>query len=154
MGLSAIGTVHTLAASLSLLTGAIQLIRTRRDTLHRRVGYVYAGAMGVNNMSALTIYEFTGGFNIFHALALYSLFNVGMALRPMLVTPRPYQWLRIHYLWVAWSYLGLSAAALTEFLVRVVGLPGWAGAGAATPPVFLVGGWLILRFAPRRRPVV
>ncbi|MBI3789461.1 MAG: hypothetical protein HY275_01100, partial [Gemmatimonadetes bacterium] len=107
----------------------------------------------VGNLSALVIYKFTGGFNVFHALALYSLFNVTMALRPMLVRPRPYQWRRIHYMWVSWSYAGLGAAAVTETLLRVVGLPGWMSAAIGTPPVVLLGWWLIERHAPAARPM-
>jgi len=152
MALSTVGASHLLAASLSLATGAFQLLRTRRDTLHRRVGYVYVGAMAVNNVSALTIFRFTGGVNVFHGLAVYSLVSVALAIRPMLVTPRPYQWRRIHYQWVAWSYAGLCAAALTEFLVRVVMLPGWLGATVGTPPPIVLGGLLIRHFAPAPRP--
>lgn len=151
MALSAIGAGHLVAASLSLCAGAFQLIRTRRDALHRRVGYAYVSAMAVNNVSSLTISKFTGGFNVFHALALYSSASVGLAIRPMLATPRPYQWRRIHYQWVAWSYAGLCAAALTEFLVRVVMLPGWLGATVGTPPAIVLGGLLIRRFAPGLR---
>jgi len=152
MALSPLGAGHLLGASLGLATGAFQLLRPRRDRLHRRVGYVYVGVMAVTNVSALTIFRFSGGFNIFHALALYSLASIALAIRPMLVTPRPYQWRRIHYQWIAWSYAGLCAAALTEFLVRVVLVPGWVGAAIGTPPPIVLGGLLIRHFAPPPRP--
>ncbi len=152
MTLSSIGIAHTAGASLGLVTGAIQLLRPRRDTLHRRVGYVFVTAMAVSNLSALAIYQFTGRFNIFHALALYNLLGITLALRPMLQSPRPYQWRRIHYQWVAWSYAGLCAAAATEFLLRVVHLAGWVSAIVGTPPVILLAAWLIHRFAPPLRP--
>lgn len=152
MALTPIGTAHMAAASASLIAGAFQLLRPRRDALHRRVGYGYAAAMVVNNGSALTIYQFTGSFNVFHALAIYSLFCVVMALRPMLIHPRPYQWRSMHYQWVAWSYAGLCAAASTEFLLRVIHLPGWFSAILGTPPAIL-GGWVLIRkYAPARRP--
>jgi len=152
MALSNIGTAHVVAATLGLLSGAIQLTRTRRDATHRRIGYVYVSAMAISNVTALLVYRFTGGFNIFHALAIYNLFNVSMALRPMLANPRPWQWRRQHYMWVAYSYAGLSAAALTEFLVRVMGMDGWLGAAVGTPPVILIGAVLIHHFAPPLRP--
>lgn len=152
MALSPFGIIHLAAASSSLLAGAFQLIRTRRDALHRRVGYFYVGAMLLNNGSALTIYVFTGGFNVFHALARYSLFNVTMAMRPMLVNPRPHQWRRMHYMWVSGSYAGLFAAATTEFLVRVMLVPGWMGAVIGTPPTMIVASILIPRLAPALRP--
>ena len=151
MPTSPLGYLHLVAASLSLILGAFQLIRPRRDQLHRRVGYTYVGAMVVNNVTALTVYQFTGGFNIFHALAIYSLFSIGMALQPMLVSPRPWQWRRKHYMWTAWSYAGLSAAAVTEFLVRVIHVPGWLSAPLGTPPVVLIAALLINRYAPPLR---
>jgi hypothetical protein len=116
------------------------------------VGYAFVAVMTVSNLSALAIYKFTGGFNIFHALAVYNLVAIGLALRPMLQNPRPYQWRRIHYQWVAWSYAGLCAAAATEFLLRVILLPGWLSALVGTPPVILMAAWLIRRFAPAPRP--
>ena len=151
MALSAIGTVHMAAASLGLATGITQLVRTHGDAFHRRLGYVYVGAMTISNGTALAIYEFTGAFNIFHALALYNLFSIAMALRPMLVKQRPYQWYRIHYMWMSFSYAGLSAAALTEFLLRVVGMEGWMSAVAGTIPVMGIGTVLIFKFAPPLR---
>ena len=130
--------------------GAEQLLRKRRDQLHRRLGYVYVTSMAINTLTALTIYKFTGGFNIFHALALYSLFCITMALRPMLATPRPLNWRSMHYQWVSWSYVGLCAAAATEFCVRVLFMEGWFASIVATIPV-VVGGWfLINRLAPPR----
>jgi uncharacterized membrane protein len=151
MALSAIGTVHVVAASMGLATGVTQLIRTRGDTFHRRLGYVYVGAMTISNGTALAIYEFTGAFNIFHSLAVYSLFSIGMALRPMLVKPRPYQWYRMHYMWMSYSYAGLSAAAATEFLLRVVHMAGWTSAVVGTIPVMAIGSVLIFKFAPPLR---
>src|SRR5215470_3249861 len=77
------GPFHVAAAVVSLATGAVQSVRPKGDRLHRGTGYVYAVSMVVTNVSALLIYRFTGRFNVFHALALFSLFSVGMALRPM-----------------------------------------------------------------------
>ncbi len=139
------------AASLGLVAGAIQMLRPRRDRLHRQVGYVYVGVMAVNNLTALGIYEFTGGPNIFHGFAVYSLVSITLALRPMLIKPRPWQWRRMHYMWIAWSYVGLWAAAVVEFLTRVVLLPGWFAAAVGSPLVVLAGWPLINRFAPPRR---
>jgi uncharacterized membrane protein len=151
MPTTTLGYLHLVAASLSILLGAFQLIRTRRDQLHRRVGYTYVGAMAVNGITALTVYEFTGGFNIFHGLAIYSLLSIALAVQPMLANPRPLEWKRKHYMWVAWSYAGLMAAAVTEFLVRVVHAEGWLSAALGSPPVIILAAFLIPRFAPPRR---
>lgn len=91
MPTSFLGYLHLVAASLSIVVGAFQLLRTRGDRIHRWSGYVYATAMAVNGFSALTIYRFTGSINVFHALPQYSLVSVGLALRPMLVSPRPFE---------------------------------------------------------------
>lgn len=152
MALSTVGTVHMVAASLSLATGAFQLIRTRRDALHRRVGYTYVFAMLVNNVAALTIHEFSGGFNVFHAFAIYSLISISLAVRPMLVNPRPYQWKRIHYMWIAWSYAGLSAAAVTEGLLRIGHVSWQLATLGGSFPVIAIAALLIARFRPPLRP--
>lgn len=151
MSLSTLGMVHTVGASVGLATGAFQLLRPRQDALHRRVGYCFVAAMVLANVSVLAIYKFTGGFNLFHGLALYNLLGVALALRPMLQKPRPYQWRRMHYMWIAWAYTGLCAAATTEFLLRVLHFPGWTSAAVGTPPVILLGWWLIRRSAPPLR---
>ncbi len=151
MPTSFLGYLHLVAASLSMVVGPVQLLRTKGDRIHRWSGYVYAAAMAVNGLSALTIYRFTGSFNVFHALALYSLLSVGLALRPMLVSPRPFEWRRMHYMWTTWSYAGLMSAGTTEFLVRVVHLDGWLGAAVGSPPAIILGAILIPRFAPPRR---
>lgn len=140
--------LHTVGASIGLVTGAFQLLRPQRDTVHRVVGYSFVGAMAVSNVTALTVYEFTGRFNIFHALAIYNLVGVSLALRPMWMRPRPYQWRRMHYMWIAWSYAGLCAAAVTEFLLRVAHVPGMLSALFGTPPVILLAWFLIRRYAP------
>src|SRR5258708_487467 len=102
-----LGWVHLLTAVSSLGAGGVQCLRRKGDWLHRRSGCVYALAMTVTNLSALFIYRFTGGFNLFHGLAIVNLFSVAMALKPMIQKPRPKNWLRTHYMWILWSYVGL-----------------------------------------------
>jgi uncharacterized membrane protein len=113
------GAIHTAAASVGIITGATQVIRTQRGTFHRRLGYTYIGAMVVADISVMAVKEFTGSFNFFHALAAFNLITMALALRPMLMKPRPYQWKLNHYMWICWSYAGLLAAGMTEFLLRV-----------------------------------
>ena len=143
------GQFHIAAAVVSLATGAVQSVRPKGDRLHRGTGYVYAASMLLTNLSALLIYRFTGRFNVFHALALFSLFSVGMALRPMLQKPRPANWLLTHYMWILWSYVGLWAATVTEILVRVVRVSGWTSAAVGTALVMAIGAGCIVKFAPR-----
>ena len=150
------GWFHTILSSLGIIVGAEQLIRTRRDRLHRWLGYVYVLSMLAADLAILTVYRFNGHFNVFHVGALVNMFCVGMALRPMLVRPRPRQWKLIHFMWIAWSYVGLLCAALTEFIIRTQPLPG-RGATIlatilATSFVGLVGAFLIYKFKPAPVP--
>lgn len=77
---------------------------------------------------------------------------LAMALRPMLAKPRPVEWRLIHYMWVSWSYVGLLAAALTEFIIRTQPL-GSRGASIvatvlASTLVGILGAVMIQRFRP------
>ena len=146
------GWIHTVLATVGILAGAGQFLRTRRDQLHRRVGYVYVASMTVADLSILTVYRFNGGFNAFHVGAIANLICLGMALRPMLAKPRPRQWRLTHYMWVGWSYVGLLAAALTELIIRTQPL-GNGGTIIATvvasTGVAVVGALLIQRYRPK-----
>jgi hypothetical protein len=62
----------------------------------------------------------TGHFGIFHALALFSLFNTLMGLGFAIF--RSGDWIRRHYFWMGMSYFGLLAAAFAEAMVRVPAL--------------------------------
>ena len=74
----------------------------------------------------------------------------------MWTRPRPLQWKLKHYMWICWSYVGLLAAALTEFIIRTQPLPG-RGATIlatilATSLVCGMGAWLIARHRPKPVP--
>ena len=43
--LTVAGWIHTVLSTTGIVVGAEQLVRTRRDRLHRRLGYVYVTAM-------------------------------------------------------------------------------------------------------------
>jgi uncharacterized membrane protein len=151
--LTAAGMAHTVLSSLGLVLGAEQMLRRRRDRWHRWFGYAYVAAMVAGDLAILTVFRFNGHFNAFHVGAVANLLCIGMALWPMLARPRPLQWRLKHYMWISWSYVGLWAAALTEFIVRTQPIPG-RGASivvtiAATSLVCGVGAWLIGRNRPR-----
>jgi uncharacterized membrane protein len=146
------GAIHTAAASVGLLTGATQVIRTRRDRFHRRMGYVYITAMTIADLTVLGVYEFTGSFNGFHALAMFNLFSMAMALRPMLMNPRPYQWKINHYMWIGWSYVGLCAAGVTEFLLRVPKVNWVTSTLVGSFGVMIIGGIVVTKLRPALRP--
>ena len=116
--LTVAGWIHTVLASVGILVGAEQVLRRRRDVLHRRLGYLYVASMLIADVSILTVYRFNGHVNAFHAGAIMNVVCIAMALQPMLSRPRPRQWRIKHYLWMCWSYVGLLAAALTELIIR------------------------------------
>jgi len=152
VGLTVAGWIHTILSSAGIVVGAEQLLRKRRDRLHRWLGYVYVTAMVTADCAILTVYRFNGHFNAFHVGALANLLCIGMALHPMLAKTRPRQWKIKHYMWMSWSYVGLLSAALTEFIVRTQPLPG-RGASLiatvlATSFVCVVGALVIQRHKP------
>ena len=156
VGLTVAGWIHTILSSVGIVVGAEQLLRTRRDRLHRWFGYVYVVAMVTADFAILTVYRFNGHFNAFHVGAIANLVCLFMALRPMLARPRPLQWRLKHYMWICWSYVGLLSAALTEFIIRTQPLPG-RGATiiatiVATSFVCGLGAWLISRYRPKPFP--
>jgi uncharacterized membrane protein len=156
VGLSVAGWIHTIFSCIGILVGAEQVLRTRRDRLHKWFGYVYVTCMVIGDLAILTVYRFNGHFNAFHVGALANLLCIAMALQPMLARPRPLQWKLKHYLWICWSYVGLWAAALTEFIIRPQPLPG-RGATlvatiVATSIVCGMGAWLIRRHRPAPAP--
>jgi uncharacterized membrane protein len=145
------GAIHTAAASVGIVTGATQVIRTTRGAFHRRLGYVYIGAMTIADLTVLGVYRFTGSFNFFHGLALFNLFSMAMALRPMLMKPRPFQWKINHYMWICWSYVGLLAAGVTEFLLRVPKVNWVTSTLVGSFGVMIVGGMIVMRLRPKPR---
>jgi uncharacterized membrane protein len=147
--LTTIGWFHLAFAAFGLVTGAIQLLRRKGDRLHRALGYAYVYGMIVANATALTMYRFTGSFNVFHAGAVVNFVCIIAAMIPVLRTPRAPDWRMKHYRWMSGSYIGLVAAAATEFSVRVLPLGSrgavWIAAGVVTLAVSVIGSVLIRR---------
>jgi uncharacterized membrane protein len=150
--LTPVGAIHTTLALLCVVVGAVQLIRPKRGGGHRARGYAFVYAMLVADGAAMLLYRFTGAFNIFHIGAMVNLITVVAAIVPMLQTPRPANWRHRHYYFIAWSYVGLIAAASTEIIVRL-GQPAtrgvaWSITAIVTAFVSLVGYLLIQRYRP------
>jgi uncharacterized membrane protein len=114
---SFVGWIHISAAFAALGLGFVNVVMRKGTPLHRLVGVFYVFAMLVLNAAALSIYELTGHFEIFHALAVLSLFTTMMGLAAVIF--RRGDWVRHHYRWMGWSYFGLLAAAFAETMVRV-----------------------------------
>lgn len=156
-----IGKLHLASSLLALAVGAWVVMRSKGTATHRRIGWVYAISMLTLNVTALMIYRLTGTFGPFHIAALVSLAGLIAGLVPAW-RRKPDNWLDHHYFWMAYSYLGLVAAAFAETATRVPAVQAFAG--GPTPvfwgtvivvsiAVFVIGGRVIRgRFENTTRP--
>jgi uncharacterized membrane protein len=154
-----LGQLHVGTAIVALASGAWVLRQRKGTRQHRRVGWVYAIAMFALNVSALLIYRLTGTFGPFHVAALISLGTVMAGIVAARRRKRGNRdWLRKHYAFMTWSYVGLVAAAVAEIATRAPAIQ--AIAGGPTPAfwvtvalvslaVFIFGGAMIRRRQPR-----
>ena len=115
---SPIGLIHTIVASLAVITGTIVLLNKKGTTFHKRVGYVYAVSMLLMNITAFGIYRLFGGFGVFHVLALVSLVALFGGMYPVLNRNKVKNWYIDHIRVMGWSVVGLYAAFAAEISVR------------------------------------
>lgn len=123
---------HTGCGVLALVLGAWIFLARKGTRAHVRAGWAYVASMACLNGSALGLYNLTGRFNTFHALALFSLATVAAGVAQVLGRRRWQKWMWRHYQYMAWSYVGLLAATCNEAFVRIPPLQRWA-AGTTTP---------------------
>ena len=66
--------VHATAATLALVLGPVNIIRRPKgDTIHRRIGFVWVGAMYLLIATSFGIRELRPGhFSLFHALSIFT----------------------------------------------------------------------------------
>ncbi|HEX8907033.1 MAG TPA: DUF2306 domain-containing protein [Longimicrobiaceae bacterium] len=160
--MSPLGWLHLAAALAALAAGAWVLLRPKGTALHRRVGWAYAASMLLLNGTALLIYRLTRVFGPFHVAALVSLATLVAGVVPAWRRRPPGAWVERHYFFMAYSYLGLVAAAFAETATRLpvarafAGGPTaafWATVAAVSAAIFAAGAWLIQRrFGPTVRP--
>lgn len=124
-----LGPLHLSAAVLALISGAaVLVVRPKGARWHRRLGWIYVGAMLSVNATALLIYKLFGGFGPFHVAALISLVGIVFGTRAAVRARRsrlarqPFAraaWAERHYMWMTWSYVGLLAAFASETITRL-----------------------------------
>ena len=133
---SPIGLGHFFAALIALVIGPVSFLRRKGDRLHRLLGYTYVSVMAVVNVSALTMYELTGGPNLFHFFAALSLATIVPGVWCVLRARRTgrRELLISHYYFMSWSYFGLLAAFVSQVATQVRVMPG------GIPPFVAVGG--------------
>jgi uncharacterized membrane protein len=155
--MTSLGYFHFATSLVALISGAFVLFRAKGTTMHRRVGWVYVASMVALNASALSLYRLTGTFGPFHMAALISLMTVAAGVVAARQRKRANRtWLRRHYFFMSYSYLGLVAAAIAETATRwpalqeVAGGPTfafWTTVVIASVAVFIVGGIVVRRRA-------
>ena len=65
-------TIHAIAASGVVLLAPVQLVRRAKDRRHRAIGRSWVVLMYFVCISGMFIYSLTGGFTVFHALAVFT----------------------------------------------------------------------------------
>lgn len=146
------GALHLGAASLALALGPVVFLRRKGDGVHRAIGALFAAAMLVVNVTALSMYAMSGGFNMFHALAILSL----AALVPAVVMIQLYkrtrngEHLATHAECMAWAYYGVVGAGFAQAVSR--GVAAEIGSGAAWVIIFgfFAVTWVWMRGVVRR----
>ncbi|BCE03729.1 DUF2306 domain-containing protein [Marinicellulosiphila megalodicopiae] len=147
---SNIALFHVVCALVALLSGALVLLINKGTAKHKMVGYAYFSSMLLMNVSALftqSLYT----FGPFYWMALGSLATVCAGLAVPVFFRKNKNWLRLHYDFMLWSYVGLIAALFSEIIVRVPaisnvvggGLLFWLLVGFASIGTFTIGGRLI-----------
>jgi uncharacterized membrane protein len=116
---SSLGSLHTLSATLALLSGTLVILRNKGNRAHKLLGYVYIVSMVVTLASAFSIYDLFGSWGVFHWAAVVGTFSLLSGYIPVVLKKPEQRWLNKHYEYMLWSYIGLVAAALSEIGVRL-----------------------------------
>ncbi|HEX8679380.1 MAG TPA: DUF2306 domain-containing protein [Chthoniobacterales bacterium] len=140
---------HIIAAVAALLLGAVVFLNRKGTRLHVQMGIGYVVSMLIMNVTALGIYRLTGNLNPFHVGAVFSLATVLAGWVPAIRRKPRDAWLRLHFEFMSWSYVGLVAAAFAEAGTRLPHAPFVGAVLASSIVVFLLGGMLVVRARAR-----
>jgi uncharacterized membrane protein len=141
--------LHVTAALVALVLGATVLSMRKGTTRHRVLGGCYAGVLLLSNVAALTVTRATGGFGPFHVLAIISLATLAAGLLPMWLRPRSPGVIAFHAITLAFSYVGLVAAGLSQVVAQLIPSHTGAGVFVTSVAIFCVGAVLIFNRVPR-----
>ena len=125
------GWIHLVVSILALIAGSFVMCTKKGTKRHKIIGYFYSFFMLSVLVTALLIYRLTGGFNVFHFIAIAGFFYLIMGLVPMVLKRK--NRIKTHIYFMYWSVIGLYAALVAEVLVRVPNTPFWwmVGVGVA-----------------------
>lgn len=142
----AVATAHVLAALSALGAGAAVLLLPKGTNLHRAIGAVYALALVLVNVAALSLHR-ESTFGVFHVLAVVSLVTIAVGLTPLLLGKRSPMVITTHAYCMTWSYAGLVAAGSGQLTVAVWDVGPWS-VPVAIAAVLLVSGAVIFGRVP------
>lgn len=145
-------TLHALAASVVILLAPVQILRRTKDRAHRWIGRSWVISIWIVCATGMFIYTLTGGFTIFHALAIFTFFTTTLGV----IQIRRGR-VRSHMMNMIGSWIGALVAGGFAVLVPDREIPKlavsdpvllWSLAGAIT---VATGIWVIvvLRYVPR-----
>ncbi|MFX4229057.1 MAG: hypothetical protein ACFHHU_14680 [Porticoccaceae bacterium] len=103
----------------------------------------------IGKLSALSVYEESGGAGPFYILALVSLITLMCGLIPALLRLPATSWLNFHAYFMSWSYVGLVAVGIAQIATMSVNLPAWFTVGLPSIFVVIIGGILIHTGVPK-----
>ena len=109
--------IHTIAACLSLIFGAIVLLSTKGNIKHRKFGLYYFYTMLVNNISALVIMKAFGKWFFPHYLAITCLIVIIPGLISIKLKHK--NWLKVHIVSMVVSYYLLVGGAINEVFLHI-----------------------------------
>lgn len=147
-----LGIVHIVLAIAAIAIGAAMFLRKKGGRLHRGLGYAYTVALLLVNLSALSVYEDSGGPGPFHVLALISLATLSAGFFPALLRLPGNGWIHRHAYFMSWSYVGLVAAGVGQMTLKASDLPAIVAVGLPSVVVVLLGGFLTHRLVPEALP--
>ena len=147
MPVTSIGWVHFVLAVAAIAVGAAISLTRKGNPRHRRLGRWYAWLMVGVNATAFMLYGLFGTFGPFHVAALASLVTILAGWLP--VRRKSDHWLERHATFMAWSYVGLLAAAAAETLSRISETPFWTMVAIGSAGVILIGAVVIHNRVPK-----
>lgn len=145
---SYMGLFHVAMAFAAMVIGPVVLWFPKGTQKHKRLGYTYATAMLLLNITAFMIYSLQGRPSMFHLFALISLITLIAGILPALKKQKRKGWYQRHYYFMSWSVVGLYCAFWSETGTRLLeGKHFWWVVALASIITALVGMVLINRKA-------
>lgn len=148
--------IHVLAAVLSLTLAPVNLLRRRRDRVHRRIGRTWFVTMFITALTSFAVQEPFWAFSWLHALSLWTMLSLTLGVIAIRRGNRP-----AHIGHMVGSYAGLwiaflwAALAPNRTVAQIVDqAPLTAAATGALAVLAAVGVLWVYRRVPQGPPEI